>query len=120
MPKVGPGLSRIAAIAGAVLVLTVTRVPMVRGETPPATTSVPAAQAAALDSLNRALARYEALLPKDNDPAHQAAARRTLEGFRQRRDALQAAFDASRCDDLRAELNLEYHRLAAWISSPAG
>jgi hypothetical protein len=120
MPKAGPGLRGIAAIGWAALVLTATGVPAVRGETPPTTTSVPAAQTAALDSLDRALTRYEALLAKDNDPAHRAAARRMLEGFQQRRDALQAAFDSSRCDDLRAELNLEYHRLAAWISSPAG
>ncbi len=113
-----PGIRRLAAVARAMLGLAAVASPVARGAAPAPTAEAVPARPAALDTLDRALARFAALLAQDDDPAHQAATRRMLDGFRQRRDALQAAFDASRCDDLRAELNLEYQRLAAWIGSP--
>ena len=73
-------------------------------------------QKASLEALDRALARFEALLARDDDAPHQAAARSVLGGLKQRRDGLRAAFDQSRCDDLRAELNLAYQRQAAWMA----
>jgi hypothetical protein len=72
-------------------------------------------QKTSLEILDRAIARFDALLARDDDARHQAATRATLDGLKQRRDALRLAFDQSKYDDLRTELSLEYHRLAAWV-----
>jgi flavin-dependent dehydrogenase len=72
-------------------------------------------QKKALEALDRAIARFDSLLARDDDARHQAAARAVLDGFKKRRDALRDAFDQSKYDDLRTELNLEYQRLAAWV-----
>lgn len=76
-------------------------------------------QQAAVDTLDRALARCEALLAQDDDVAHRAATRAMLDDLEKRRAALRAAFDQAKCDDLRTEVILEYHRLAAWMAPPA-
>ena len=73
-------------------------------------------QKVSLEALDRALARFEALLARDDDAGHQAATRAVLEGLKKRRDTLQGTFDQARCDDLRTELELEIHRLAAWLA----
>jgi hypothetical protein len=91
----------------------------VRGQlpAPAAPAAVPATpqQKTALEALDRAVARFDILLARDDDARHQAAARTVLDGLKKRRDALHLAFDQSKYDDLRTELNLEYQRLAAWV-----
>jgi hypothetical protein len=84
--------------------------------TPPAWTPQ---QKASFDALDRALARFDALLARDDDPRHQAATRTILDGLQKRRDALRAGFDQAKYDDLRTEVNLQYQRLAAWMAPPA-
>jgi hypothetical protein len=89
------------------------------GEAPaPAAPAPPAwtpQQKASLEILDQAIARFDRLLARDDDARHQAATRATLEALKQRRDALRLAFDQSKYDDLRTELSLESHRLAAWV-----
>jgi hypothetical protein len=75
-------------------------------------------QNASLDALDRALARFDTLLARDDDTRHQAATRAALDRLRQRRDALHQVFDQSKYDDLRTDLNLAYQRLAAWLTPP--
>jgi C-terminal processing protease CtpA/Prc len=91
----------------------------VRGQEPvpavPAAVPVTPQQKTALEALDRAIARFDALLARDDDARHQMAERTVLDGFKKRRDALRTAFDQSKYDDLRTELNLEYQRLAAWV-----
>jgi hypothetical protein len=75
-------------------------------------------QNASLAALDRALARFDALLARDDDARHQAATRAALDSLRKRRDGLHHAFDQSKYDDLRIDLNLAYQRLAAWMTAP--
>jgi hypothetical protein len=77
-----------------------------------------APQKVSLDSLDRAFARFEALLARDDDAQHRAATQIKLDGLKQRRDALQGAFEQSKYDDLRTDVNLAYQRLAAWMAPP--
>jgi hypothetical protein len=72
-------------------------------------------QKASLEVLDRALARFDQLLARDDDTRHQAATRGILDGLKRRRAALRASFDQGKYDDLRTELDLEFHRLAAWV-----
>jgi len=76
-------------------------------------------QQASFDTLDRALARFDALIARDDDAHHQAATRAVLDALKKRRDALRAAFDGAKVDDLRTELSLEYHREAAWVGPAA-
>jgi hypothetical protein len=97
--------------------------PRLRADEPTAAAPTPltAPQQASLETLDRAFARFDTLLARDDDARHRAATQATLDGLKHRRDALRAAFDASKCDDLRTELNLEYQRLAAWVGpAPSG
>lgn len=90
-----------------------------RGDDPaPAPAAWTPQQKASLDALDRAIARFDTLLARDDDARHQAATRAVFEGLKKRRDALRDAFDQSKYDDLRTELNLEYQRLAAWVHAP--
>ena len=77
-----------------------------------------AEQQTALDTLDRVIARFAALLGRDDDARHKTATAAVLDGFRQRRAALGQTFDQSRCDELRVDLNLEYQRLASWMAPP--
>jgi hypothetical protein len=72
---------------------------------------------AALAALDRVLGRFAALLAQDDDARHRAAARATLGDLQRRREALGAAFDAARCEDLKAEAVLDLQREAAWVRS---
>lgn len=93
--------------------------PSSRGDNaPPAPSALTSQQTASLDALDRAFARFEKLLERDDDARHQTATRATLATLKQRRDALRGAFDQSKYDDLRTDLNLAYHRLAAWLKPP--
>ena len=71
-------------------------------------------QKTALEALDRAVARFDTLLARDDDARHQAGARAVLDALKKRRDALRLTFDQAKYDDLRTELNLEYQRQAAW------
>jgi len=82
---------------------------------PPAFT---AEQKAALDALDGAIARFDALIARDDDVPHQAATKAVLDEFKQRRAAIRQAFDQSRYDELRVDLNLEFQRLASWLAVP--
>lgn len=77
-----------------------------------------AAPTAALEAVDRALTRFEAMLARDDHAAHRAATQAVCEDLKKRRDALRAAFDAGKCEELRVDLNLEYQRLAAWMAPP--
>jgi hypothetical protein len=93
--------------------------PLSRGDNAPAAPSaLTAQQKASLDSLDRAFARFATLLERDDDAPHRAATRAALENLEKRGDALHGAFDQSKYDDLRTDLNLAYHRLAAWMTPP--
>jgi len=84
-------------------------------EPPPAYT---AEQKTALDVLDGIIDRFDKLLAKDDDPAHHAATKARLDEFKVRRDELHSAFDQSKYDELRVDLNLEYQRLASWMAPP--
>jgi len=86
---------------------------------PPPAAALTPPQQASFDALDQALARFGALIARDDDAHHQAAARAALDGLKKRRDALRAAFDQAKFDDLRTELKLEYHREAAWMAPSA-
>ena len=99
------------------LLLTLALVPLSRlhaGDTAP----VSAERKASLDILDGVLARFAALLAKDDDAAHKAATQAKLDEFKARRDALRQDFDQGRYDELRVDLNLEYQRLASWMAPP--
>jgi hypothetical protein len=90
-----------------------------RGDAPgPDPSALTAPQRTSLAALDRTIARCEALLARDDDRRHQAATRPVLDGLEKRRAALAEAFDPSKYDDLRSELNLAYQRLAAWMAPP--
>jgi len=94
--------------------------PAASGDPPPAPAAAPAPPAtpgrAELAALDRVLARFAALVARDDDARHQAAARAVLAGLQARGAAVQAAFDQAKYDDLRAELNLALQRQAAWLA----
>jgi len=77
-----------------------------------------AEQRAALDVLDGAIARFQALLDRDDDAPHKAATHNALDGFKQRRAALDQTYDQGHYDELRIDLNLEYQRLASWMAPP--
>ena len=77
-----------------------------------------AAQKTALDTLDGVIARFDALLAKDDDASHKAATKVVLDEFKERRAALRRTFDQARYDELRIDLNLEYQRLASWMAPP--
>ena len=115
-----PGLSPAAGLRGLLVVAALAALapPSPGAESAPAPAAWTPQQKASLAALDRALTRFEALLARDDDARHQAATRLVLGQFKQRRDGLAAAFDQAKYDDLRAELNLAYQRLAAWMTPP--
>ncbi|HWA09819.1 MAG TPA: hypothetical protein VG838_10245 [Opitutaceae bacterium] len=90
----------------------------VRAEEAAPAAKITAEQKAALDVLDGVIARFAALLERDDDAKHKAATQERLDEFRQRRDALHRDYDQSRYDELRVDLNLEYQRLASWMAPP--
>ncbi|HVS52378.1 MAG TPA: hypothetical protein VHD62_08485 [Opitutaceae bacterium] len=89
-------------------------------EPAPAPTPAPltAEQKAALEIADNVIAKFAALLAKDDDARHRAATQLLLDDYKKRRDALHQEFDQSRYDELRIDLNLEYQRLARWMAPP--
>lgn len=75
--------------------------------------------AVALKGLDAAMARFAALLEKDDDAAHKAAGMQLLADFNARRSAVREKFDQARYDELRWDLNVEYQRLVKWLAAPA-
>jgi hypothetical protein len=106
------------AAALAAISLLVLAAPAETTPAPPLSPPSTPAQKDALAAVDRGLVRFAALLARDDNARHRAEAQTVLDGLKRRRDALRAAFDPSKCDDLRAELILEYQRLAAWVGSP--
>jgi hypothetical protein len=100
------------------LMLTLASVSVLRAEEIGAAPPVTAERKASLDVLDGVIARFDALLAKDDDAAHKAATQAKLDEFKARRDALQKDYDPSRYDELRVDLNLEYQRLASWMAPP--
>lgn len=84
----------------------------------PKPAALTAEQKTALKIADNVIAKFTALLAKDDDAKHRAATQRLLDDYRKRRDALRQEFDQSRYDELRVELNLEYQRLARWLAPP--
>jgi hypothetical protein len=110
-----------AAGASAVALILLALVAQAAESPATAPTSAPsyaAEQKSALDVLDGAMARFEALLERDDDALHKAATQAVFEGFKQRRAALRQNFDQGKYDELRVDLNLEYQRLASWIRPP--
>ena len=88
------------------------------GSSAPPPSSHPPRQTAALQALERAIARCDALLARDDDAQHLAATKAALDELKKRGDAIRATFDQSKYDELRVDLNLAYQRLAAWMAPP--
>jgi formylglycine-generating enzyme required for sulfatase activity len=76
----------------------------------------PAEHGAALQALDAAIARYEALVAKIDDPQVGSTARGFLANYRERRAALEQAYDPTKYDELRFDVNVESHRLAQWLA----
>ena len=75
-------------------------------------------QQAALKALDAAIARYATLVEKIDDPVVAETARAFLANYRERRDVLHKAYDATKHDELRFDVNVESHRLAQWLGPP--
>lgn len=114
-----PGL-----ISAAVLALAA---PMFAAQPPaaaaPAAEAAPAPytddQKALLKALDAELARFDAMLEKDDDIQHKATVKAFLDAFKDRRDAMnKATFDQGKYDEIRFDINVEYQRLAMWLAAP--
>ncbi len=116
------GVRPARAVRGALLAIALGAVmSLFAAESTPATQPPPhftTEQKAALDVLDGVLARFEALLARDDDVHHKAATSAVLQDFTERRAALRQNFDQSRYDELRVDLNLAYQRLASWLAAP--
>ena len=90
------------------------------GETPaPAPVEYTAEQKALLQALDDQLARFGALLAKDENVSHAASVKAVLETLQLRRDAFRrVAFDQGKYDELRYDLNVAYQRLNLWLAPP--
>ena len=76
-------------------------------------------QTTALNSLDAALARYEADLARTPDPGQRARSEALLDVFKTRRDAMRRQrFDQVKLDELRFDLNVEYQRLGQFLAAP--
>ena len=75
-------------------------------------------QKTALEAADKVIARFDALLAKDDDVPHRTASQKLLDDYKQRAAALHQEFDQSRYDELRIDLNLEYQRLSRWMATP--
>ena len=84
----------------------------------PKPAALTAEQKTALEAADKVIARFDALLAKDDDAPHHAATKVLLDDYKQRAAALHQEFDQSRYDELRIDLNLEYQRLSRWMAPP--
>jgi hypothetical protein len=92
------------------------------GEPPAAPAAAPEyneEQKTALKALDAELARFDAMLEKDDDVQHKATVKAFLDAFKDRRDAMnKAPFDQGKYDEIRFDINVEYQRLAMWLADP--
>lgn len=78
--------------------------------------SFTAEQAAALETLKLELARLDPMLEKVDDLQHQAWVRAKMDLLKTRfADLQKSAFDQTKVDELRFDVNIEYQRLALWL-----
>lgn len=76
-------------------------------------------QASAMEALQRELARLDPMLEKVDDPKHKAWVKEKMDKLKARFQALQkSAFDQTKFDELRFDVNIEYQRLALWLRDP--
>ena len=76
-------------------------------------------QLSALDALKGELARLDPMLEKVGEPEHQAWVKAKVEKLKERfRDLPRNAFDQTKFDELRFDVNIEYQRLAMWLRPP--
>jgi len=76
-------------------------------------------QKASLKALDAELARFDAMLERDDDVQHKATVKAFLDAFKDRRDAMnKATFDQGKYDEIRFDINVEYQRLAMWLAAP--
>jgi hypothetical protein len=76
-------------------------------------------QISALEVLKSELARLDPMLEKVDDPKHKAWVKEKVEKLQERFQGLQTtAFDQTKFDELRFDVNIEYQRLAIWLRPP--
>ncbi len=73
-------------------------------------------QITALETLKGELARLDPMLEKVDDPKHKAWVNEKMDKLKARFQGLQkSAFDQTKVDELRFDVNIEYQRLAIWL-----
>jgi hypothetical protein len=78
-----------------------------------------AEQASSLEALRRELARLDPMWEKIDDPRHKAWLKEKMDKLKERFQGLQkSAFDQTKFDELRFDVNIEYQRLAIWLRDP--
>ncbi|MEO7413172.1 MAG: hypothetical protein ABIZ81_07430 [Opitutaceae bacterium] len=76
-------------------------------------------QASALEALKGELARLDPLLEKVEEPDHKAWVKHKVGKLKERfRELEKIAFDQTKFDELRFDVNIEYQRLALWLRPP--
>lgn len=78
-----------------------------------------AEQTSALEVLTSEIARLDPMLEKVDDPQHKAWVKAKMDKLKARFQGLQKiAFDQTKVDELRFDVNIEYQRLAIWLRPP--
>jgi hypothetical protein len=94
--------------------------PAADAATPDAKPAFTAEQVTALETLQRELARLDPMLEKVTEPDHKAWVKSKVEKLKARFHELEkTAFDQTKFDELRFDLNIEYQRLAVWLRPAA-
>jgi hypothetical protein len=75
-------------------------------------------QKQAFKNLDTAFDRFDQLLSQVKDVHEKAAVKAFLDALKQRRYDLRKNFDQALYDTLRLDVEIEYQRLAAWMSDP--
>lgn len=78
-----------------------------------------AEQASSLEALQRELARLDPMWEKVDDPKHKAWLKEKMDKLKERLQSLQkSAFDQTKFEELRFDVNIEYQRLGLWLRAP--
>lgn len=85
-------------------------------EAPPSAIQFTDTEKAALQTLDAAIARFDALLATVKDVHEKAAVVSFLDSLKDRRFHLRPGFDGSIFDNLRLDVEIEYQRLVAWLA----
>ena len=72
-----------------------------------------------LKVLDGEIARFDALAATVTDRGERATVKAFLDGFKDRREALRAAYNRDTYLELRWEIDVEYQRLVSWLAPPA-